>query len=581
MRSMVTQTDNISGKTSLKPRPWRFHAITKENWNGDVEVIDLVHDTPNKFKNQYRPPQHVKSPHRIRKKAFTTKQRNDLNNSNTGGIKVLAENRENTNHNLKSSKSWPSTVVDLTMAYNFNSSKNNPKDISKMGNSQRLSPENTILEKDEYFKLLNSFINKEAMPSRVPAPKTPTINIDLTNDSGDELPSASAETTVNRRDRRHSKLLEDANRSNISLDNSMFQPRNVTVRRKVRPSSSTWIDTTRNRTLSHIISLVDDEDEDMSLMKTPPVPRINSLEDKIKAQSLVSEEQWTCDLIRKYNEKKTEMEEMTRMLAVELKIASEKQSSTFNDITLKKLTRHLEITESFLEDDLEEPALPELTPEMEEIIKKACIKHPADEVLIEKYNYKIRRCDIHTLTGLNWLNDEIINFYTTLIMERSKTNTNLPKVYSFSTFFYLRLVNSGYQGVKRWTKKVDIFEHDLIIIPVHLQMHWCLAAIDRVNKTINYYDSMGTNNDPCLKNLEEYLISEYKDKKGKILSMDGWTKNNLKDIPRQNNGSDCGVFSCTFAEFLSRRAKFTFQQKDMPYLRLKMIYEIVTGKLIT
>ena len=34
----------------------------------------------------------------------------------------------------------------------------------------------------------------------------------------------------------------------------------------------------------------------------------------------------------------------------------------------------------------------------------------------------------------------------------------------------------------------------------------------------------------------------------------------LQDIPQQMNGSDCGVFSCKYAEYLSRDAPFTFSQ---------------------
>merc|ERR1719318_297181 len=46
------------------------------------------------------------------------------------------------------------------------------------------------------------------------------------------------------------------------------------------------------------------------------------------------------------------------------------------------------------------------------------------------------------------------------------------------------------------------------------------------------------------------------------------------------NGSDCGMFTCKFAEYLSRRAKFTFSQRDMPYFRKRMVYEIVKNKLL-
>lgn len=46
--------------------------------------------------------------------------------------------------------------------------------------------------------------------------------------------------------------------------------------------------------------------------------------------------------------------------------------------------------------------------------------------------------------------------------------------------------------------QVDLFCYKLIIVPVHLGVHWCLAVIDFRNKTVKYYDSMGSTNNKCL-----------------------------------------------------------------------------------
>ena len=49
----------------------------------------------------------------------------------------------------------------------------------------------------------------------------------------------------------------------------------------------------------------------------------------------------------------------------------------------------------------------------------------------------------------------------------------------------------------------------------------------------------------------------------------------LQWTPQQENGYDCGVFTCQFLESLSRgEESFIFTQKDMPYLRRRMIWEI-------
>jgi sentrin-specific protease 1 len=54
----------------------------------------------------------------------------------------------------------------------------------------------------------------------------------------------------------------------------------------------------------------------------------------------------------------------------------------------------------------------------------------------------------------------------------------------------------------------------------------------------------------------------------------------LQDVPQQENGYDCGMFTCCFLEALSRGEEtFNFSQKDMPYLRRRFIWEIGNASL--
>lgn len=77
---------------------------------------------------------------------------------------------------------------------------------------------------------------------------------------------------------------------------------------------------------------------------------------------------------------------------------------------------------------------------------------------------------------------KVMNFYLSLIMERSSVEAGRLKVYSFSTFFFPKLRGGGggqaggHAAVKRWTKAVDLFTFDLILVPLHLGVHWALAV---------------------------------------------------------------------------------------------------------
>lgn len=107
-----------------------------------------------------------------------------------------------------------------------------------------------------------------------------------------------------------------------------------------------------------------------------------------------------------------------------------------------------------------------------------------------------------------------------------------------------------------------------------------MSIIHFKNKTIKYYDSMGHPNYMVLEALENYLKEESLDKRKTPFDTSDWSFECVRDCPQQKNGSDCGVFSCQFAEFVSRDSAISFEQQHMPYFRRKMIFEIATGKLM-
>jgi len=262
-----------------------------------------------------------------------------------------------------------------------------------------------------------------------------------------------------------------------------------------------------------------------------------------------------------------------------------KKREELDETLNERVERYMKITDVMLEepkdeDDEESTELPEITPDMDQVIQRA-YRTRGTEKLVHEYKIEICGKDIDTLKGLNWLNDEVINFYMQMIVARGAREDNkYPKVFAYNTFFYSTYKDNGYSRVRRWTKKEDIFSYDLLLVPVHLGMHWCLATIDVANKSINYYDSMNGNNQTCVDLLKRYLTEEHQDKKKSPMDLTGWKQEIKKDIPQQMNGSDCGMFTCKFAEYLARRAKITFSQQDMPYFRRRMVYEIVKNDLM-
>ncbi|MES1921780.1 hypothetical protein MHBO_003310 [Bonamia ostreae] len=80
-----------------------------------------------------------------------------------------------------------------------------------------------------------------------------------------------------------------------------------------------------------------------------------------------------------------------------------------------------------------------------------------------------------------------------------------------------------------------------------------------------------------MKSLRRYLEDEHKDKKSQNLRLEFETKM-VRNLPRQENGFDCGVFVCKAAEFLSDGMPLVYKQSDMGLLRKRMALEIMMKK---
>ncbi|XP_030371902.1 uncharacterized protein LOC115622167 isoform X3 [Scaptodrosophila lebanonensis] len=102
----------------------------------------------------------------------------------------------------------------------------------------------------------------------------------------------------------------------------------------------------------------------------------------------------------------------------------------------------------------------------------------------------IRMEDYVCLTKESYLNDIIIDFYLLWLRNTQISEAQRERTHIFSTFFYKRLTTltrptdmkqtaaqKRHARVQKWTKGVDLFEKDYIIVPINEQSHWFLAII--------------------------------------------------------------------------------------------------------
>ncbi|XP_043697224.1 ubiquitin-like-specific protease ESD4 [Telopea speciosissima] len=147
-----------------------------------------------------------------------------------------------------------------------------------------------------------------------------------------------------------------------------------------------------------------------------------------------------------------------------------------------------------------EPFVP-LTHEEEIEVSHALSGSNRWKVLVthENSNIEITGEILQCLSLGAWLNDEVINVYIELLKEREQREpTKFLKCHFFNTFFYKKLTGGrgGYdfKPVRRWTtmKKIGygLVECDKIFVPIHKEIHWCLAVINKKDEKFQYLDSL-------------------------------------------------------------------------------------------
>ncbi|KAF7596564.1 hypothetical protein BBP40_000964 [Aspergillus hancockii] len=93
--------------------------------------------------------------------------------------------------------------------------------------------------------------------------------------------------------------------------------------------------------------------------------------------------------------------------------------------------------------------------------------------------------DRERLRDNEFLNDNLIGFYIRFLEDHlERTNKKVAKrVYFFNSYFFATLTNVkgrrniNYEGVQKWTRSVDVFGFDYIVVPINESAHWYVAII--------------------------------------------------------------------------------------------------------
>ena len=236
-----------------------------------------------------------------------------------------------------------------------------------------------------------------------------------------------------------------------------------------------------------------------------------------------------------------------------------------------------------------------LTEEEQQIVRDAIYGiGPPDEVLATSDTDSVQRQSLHKLQPGVWLNDEVIHYFLLMLARRDaklcEEDQSRKHCHFFKSFFITKILDDGrgyrYANVKRWSKKVpgkDIFNLDRIFFPVNVGgMHWTVAVAFMQEKRIQFFDSMCGSGIEYLEALFRYIKDEHKAKKGSPLpDEDEWELVECSpDTPQQENGFDCGVFTCMFCDFLSTDCPLNFSQEHITQCRERIALSVMKGVAI-
>ncbi|KAG7029676.1 putative ubiquitin-like-specific protease 2B [Cucurbita argyrosperma subsp. argyrosperma] len=164
---------------------------------------------------------------------------------------------------------------------------------------------------------------------------------------------------------------------------------------------------------------------------------------------------------------------------------------------------------------------------------------PFEEVVYPKGDpdaVSISKRDVDLLQPETFVNDTIIDFYIQYLKSQIDPQDK-HRFHFFNSFFFRKLADldkdpssasdgrAAFLRVRKWTRKVDLFEKDYIFIPINFNLHWSLMVICHPGEVARYSD--------------EDLTKSMK-------------------LPQQENSFDCGLFLLHYLELFLAEAPLNF-----------------------
>jgi len=184
------------------------------------------------------------------------------------------------------------------------------------------------------------------------------------------------------------------------------------------------------------------------------------------------------------------------------------------------------------------------------------------------------------------LQDKAINAYVLLLGQREQNSAGLEKrptrFHFFNTFMFSTMIRNdeltySYDAVYRWSRQLNCKSYDAVFVPVNLgTIHGVLRVFYPQRRHGDTYDSLGfvpTWIPACLVRWGKDDAPVHGHKRGK------WTWSRVP-CRLQQGGTDCGVFTVTTMDYVSRGLPQASMTGSMDYYRRRMAAELLAGTLL-
>ncbi|XP_019055659.1 PREDICTED: uncharacterized protein LOC104611445 isoform X5 [Nelumbo nucifera] len=229
-------------------------------------------------------------------------------------------------------------------------------------------------------------------------------------------------------------------------------------------------------------------------------------------------------------------------------------------------------------------------PSFTELEKKAIIYAlfnpvgPLDENLVILWKFHLTRSELLCVRDGKCVSSAVMNCVVDVLVHEQFGN-GLVKHHYFPTSFAEKILKDeppSLEELKVFYEpsilKYDLLQCELLFIPLCVDSHWFIYVINLRDKRVEVLNSLPMSGFTVelnyLSRMKETCNEIMSSLSGRPMAITEWPVL-IPELPIQKANYDCGIFMICYMEYWDGRLMKSFAQDDIPYLRMKIIADLL------